>query len=195
MDTIIGLGLYPSCWNKGVLFVCLCSGGMDGVGGTWTRVWKGGVMLCQCELRVRIVCIDGRFRYLYFVIGGYLHTGFHHVAPYRYMFLLHCIQKIRNCLSLDICKLLVHTLVTVCLDYGNVLLCGARDGIIRHLECVQRQAARVVCRKIKYDRHTSVTELLWGFHWMPILARIQYKVLLLVYKAFNSSNPPISPIC
>ena len=77
---------------------------------------------------------------------------------------LHCIRRIRNCLSLDICKLLVHTLVTVRLDYGNALLCGARDGVIRQLERAQRQAARVVCRKIKYDRHTSVSALLWGLH-------------------------------
>ena len=44
---------------------------------------------------------------------------------------LHCIRKICNCLSLDICKL--HTLVTVHVDYANVLLCGARDSVIRQL--------------------------------------------------------------
>ena len=98
---------------------------------------------------------------------------------------LHCIRKIRNCLSLDICKLLVHTLVTVRLDYGNALLCGSRQ-----FERVQRQAATVVCKKIKYDMHTSVTELLFGLHWLPISARIQYNVLLLVYKVFTTSKPP-----
>ena len=36
--------------------------------------------------------------------------------------------------------------------------------------------------------HTSVTELLWGLHWFPIRARIQHNVLLLVYKAFNTSK-------
>ena len=102
----------------------------------------------------------------------------------------HCIRKIRNCLSLNICKLLVHSLVTVRLDYGIALLCGARDGVIKQLKRVQRQAARVVCRNIKYDRHTSETELLWGLHWLPIRARIQCKVVLLVYKVFTSSKPP-----
>ena len=43
---------------------------------------------------------------------------------------LHCIRKIRNCLSLDICKLRVHTLVT---DYGNALMCGAKNSVIRQL--------------------------------------------------------------
>ena len=46
----------------------------------------------------------------------------------------------------------------------------------------------VVCKKYKND-HTSVTELMWGLHWLPIRARIQYKILLLVYKAFTNGSP------
>ena len=101
---------------------------------------------------------------------------------------LHCIRKIRNFISMDACKLLVHTLVMVRLDYCNALLCGEREDVIRQLERLQRQAARVVCKKYKND-HTSVTELMWGLHWLPIRARIQYKILLLVYKAFNNGSP------
>ena len=57
------------------------------------------------------------------------------------------------------CKLLVHTLVMVRLDYCNALLFGAREDVIRQLERLQRQTARVVCKKYKND-HTSVTELM-----------------------------------
>ena len=91
---------------------------------------------------------------------------------------------------MDVCKLLVHTLVMVRLDYCNALLCGAREDVIRQLERLQRQAARVVCKKYKND-HTSVTvtELMSGLHWLPIRARIQYKILLLVYKAFTNGSP------
>ena len=60
--------------------------------------------------------------------------------------------------------------------------------VIRQLERLQRQSARVVCKKYKND-HTSVTELMWGLHWLPIRARIQYKILLLVYKAFTNGSP------
>ena len=88
---------------------------------------------------------------------------------------------------MDVCKLLVHTLVMVLLDYCNALLCGAREDVIRQLERLQRQAARVVCKKYKND-HTSVTELMWGLHWLPIRARIQYKILLPVYKAFTNGS-------
>ena len=74
------------------------------------------------------------------------------------------------------------------LDYCNALLCGAREDVIRQLEQLQRQAARVVCKKYKND-HNSVTELMWGLHWLPIRARIQYKLLFLVYKAFTNGSP------
>ena len=36
------------------------------------RPGSGGVVLCLCELCVWILCVDGRFRYLYIVLGGYL---------------------------------------------------------------------------------------------------------------------------
>ena len=40
--------------------------------GLGTRVWAGGVV-CQCVLWVSILCVEGRSRYLYNVLGGYLH--------------------------------------------------------------------------------------------------------------------------
>ena len=81
---------------------------------------------------------------------------------------LRCIRKIRNCIPMEVeaCKLLVQSLVIV-----------------------QRIAARVVRKKYTND-HTSATELLWGLHWIPIKVRVQYKILLLVYKALNTGIPP-----
>ena len=46
-----------------------------------------------------------------------------------------------------------------------------------------------MCKKYTND-HSSVTELLWGLHWLPIKARVQYKILLLVYSALNTGTPP-----
>ena len=37
------------------------------------KVWEGGVLLCRCVLRVWIIYVNGRSRYLYIVLGGYLH--------------------------------------------------------------------------------------------------------------------------
>ena len=57
---------------------------------------------------------------------------------------LRCIRKIRNCIHMEPCKLLVHALVTSRLDYSYDLLFGAGDDVIKQLERVQRNAARVV---------------------------------------------------
>ena len=51
-----------------------------------------------------------------------------------------------------------------------------------------KQAARVVSKKYK-NVLNSVTELMWGLHWLSVRARIQYKILLLVYKAFSNGSP------
>ena len=62
-----------------MLDVCLCSGcGCVGSVGkewvvAWNKVWKGGVVLCLWELWVGILCVDGRSRYQYIVLGGYQH--------------------------------------------------------------------------------------------------------------------------
>ena len=85
--------------------------------------------------------------------------------------------------------LLVHSLVTSRQDYSTALLCAALDDVIKQLERVQRIAVRVVCKKYTND-HSSVTELLWELHWLPIKARVQYKILLLVYKALNTGTTP-----
>ena len=39
----------------------------------WTMVWMDLVALYLCEVRVWILCVDGRSRYLCIVLGGYLH--------------------------------------------------------------------------------------------------------------------------
>ena len=59
---------------------------------------------------------------------------------------LHCIRKISNFISMDVYKLLVHTLVMVRLNYCNALLCGVREDVIRQLERLKRQASGVVCK-------------------------------------------------
>ena len=82
---------------------------------------------------------------------------------------LRCIRIIRNCIPMEACKLLVHSLVTSRLDYSNALLCGARENVIKQLERVHRIVARVVRKKYMND-HSSVMELLWGLHLFFIKA-------------------------
>ena len=75
----LGLGFTNPVGTWRMLDVCLClgCGGVGGVGGKWVGgvaegLGGGGVVVCLCELCVRILCVDGRSRYLYMVLGGYL---------------------------------------------------------------------------------------------------------------------------
>ena len=56
--------------------MCLCfvCGGVGGVGGVGGRLGPGSgrVRWCYVCVRVWILCVDGRSRYLYIVLGGYL---------------------------------------------------------------------------------------------------------------------------
>ena len=69
--TGLGLGFTNPVEREGVVDLCMWLGCGD-VGG---RVWKGGVVCCYCYIYVS--CESGLFvtmsRYLYIVLGGYLH--------------------------------------------------------------------------------------------------------------------------
>ena len=51
---------------------------------------------------------------------------------------------------------------------------------------VQNNAAKLVMRKRKRDH---VTPLMKHLHWLPVRKRIDYKILLLTYKALNGEAP------
>ena len=59
-------------------------------------------------------------------------------------FYLQSIRKIKRCLTMESCKILVHSLVTSRVDYANVLLSNAPDRVTARLERVQRSAARLI---------------------------------------------------
>ena len=57
---------------------------------------------------------------------------------------------------------------------------------LKKLQHVQNIAARIVSKTRKYEHITPVLETL---HWLPIPARIEYKVAVLVYKALHDQAP------
>ncbi len=63
---------------------------------------------------------------------------------------------------------------------------GIPDYQIDRLQYVQNAAARVICHKRKYDH---ITPSLMELHWLPVKKRIDFKVLLLAYKAINGDGP------
>ncbi|KAI5608133.1 hypothetical protein C0J50_9626, partial [Silurus asotus] len=101
-------------------------------------------------------------------------------------FHLRNISKLRNMLSISDAEKLVHAFMTSRIDYCNALLGGCPASLINKLQLVQNAAARVLTRARKYDH---ITPILSSLHWLPVKFRIDYKLLLLTYKALNGLAP------
>ena len=96
------------------------------------------------------------------------------------------ISCVRRSLKTEACKTLVQAYVTSKLDYCNSLLYGIPDSLVHKLKRVQHYAARVITMTRKYDH---IKPVLSRLHWLPIEQRIQFKLLLYVYKALHGLAP------
>ena len=96
------------------------------------------------------------------------------------------IGRIRRYLTTKACETLVHALISCKLDYCNALLYGLPTKDITPLQHTQNTAARIVSWTKKFDHISPVLKQL---HWLPVHYRIQYKILLVTYKALNNTAP------
>ena len=99
---------------------------------------------------------------------------------------LHQIGQIRRYLTQDATATLVNALVTSKLDNLNGMLYGIPEYVLKKLQLIQNSSARLVTRTRKYD---SITPVLIKLHWLPVVNRIEYKILLLCFKAINGDAP------
>ena len=97
------------------------------------------------------------------------------------------IWRIRPLLTECAAKSIVHALVISRLDYCNAVLINLPKYEIRRLQQVQDSAARLV--KNCTARELSAETLRRDLHWLPVKERIEYKVLLLTYKALHGTSP------
>ena len=98
------------------------------------------------------------------------------------------IGKIRCFLSTDAANKLAVSLILSRSDYCNSLLAGIPDNKLNKLQRIQNHAARLVLRK---SRHASATALLRTLHWLPVKARIRYKIACLCFQCiYQNSMPP-----
>ena len=101
-------------------------------------------------------------------------------------FKLHNMRKIRKCITEDAAKIMVHSMITLRLDYCNAILYGLPNCDLDRLYSVQKLAARLITGIRKYDHITPVLERL---HWLPVEKRIEYKIPLLVFKCLQGTAP------
>ena len=99
---------------------------------------------------------------------------------------LHNIRRIRDCLPEKACEQLIHSLVFSKLDYGNALLFGLPQNRHHKLQLVLNASARVL-RRVPVREH--ITPTLKSLHWLPIAARITFKIALLTYKSLHGDGP------
>ncbi|XP_068671160.1 uncharacterized protein [Montipora foliosa] len=101
-------------------------------------------------------------------------------------FSLKNISKIRKFLDRDNTKRLVHAFISSKIDYCNSILIGLPNEEIDKIQHVQNAAARLISGTKKY---ASITPILIKLHWLPVIARIEYKILLTVFKSLNNLAP------
>ena len=105
-----------------------------------------------------------------------------------YYFHLHRINQIKRYVDQDCLRSLVHAFITSRLDYCNSLYshCNRNVSSRQRLQRVQNRAA---CLVLNVLPHTLSLPLLQQLHWLPIQARISYKLCFLMYRVTNGTAP------
>ena len=140
------------------------------------RVGDSTVQSSSCVRNLGVI-MDGSLSFKEHISSVCKSTRFH----------LYRLRSIRGCLTLENRKLCVQALVTSRLDYSNSLLTGLPKKQIKRLQLIQNAAARFVMGTPMRDH---ITPVLRELHWLPISARIEYKILLLVHKCLHGRCPP-----
>jgi hypothetical protein len=101
-------------------------------------------------------------------------------------FELRRISSIRHFLSTQATQTLLSAFVLSRLDYCNSLLSGCPLNLLKRIQKLQNNAARLILRIPRTDH---ITPHLYTLHWLPVEARIEYKVACLSFCAVNSTGP------
>ena len=80
----------------------------------------------------------------------------------------------------------VHSLIVSKVDYCNSLFIGLPNVILRKVQSVLNRAARLIFNlPSRVPTTTSLIEL----HWLPLKARIEFKICLTAFKALKFNQP------
>ena len=83
-------------------------------------------------------------------------------------------------------KTLMSAFILTRLDYCNSLFVNLPEECMNKLQRFQNQAAKVVLKKKKRDH---ISPLFIKLHWLPLKARISYKIALLCFKCIHKRAP------
>jgi hypothetical protein len=97
------------------------------------------------------------------------------------------LRQIRSSIDYKSSILLANALVSSQLDYCNSLYYDLPASSLHKLQVIQNTIARVVVPKTK--RFDHIKPILKQLHWLPINARINFKIATLTYKVLNHKQP------
>ena len=96
------------------------------------------------------------------------------------------IGKIRKYVNEENCKILVNSFAVSHLDYSDSLYYGLPNILLPRLHSVQNTAARLISC---VNTSLHITSVLRKLHWLPAQYRLQFKILLQMYKTAYSLSP------
>ena len=102
------------------------------------------------------------------------------------MLKLRSISRMKYFLSKKQIQILVQSLVISSLDYCNALYIGISSNLLNQLQKIQNSACRVI---VGIKRRESISEHLYNLHWLKVKERIDFKVLLYVFKSLHDLAP------
>jgi len=168
-----GLSLNPSKTEV----ICLgTSGRIASLGGPPSVVVSGSSPAPAASIKLLGVTLDNHLSFDKHV-AKISQTSFYHIRALRH---------IRHLLDDDTAKTVAAAIVGSRLDYANAVLHGAPSGHVQRLQRVQNTLARVVLRA---GRRSSASLCLQQLHWLPVKARIQFKIATLVKLTQLGSSP------
>ena len=98
---------------------------------------------------------------------------------------LRALRHIRSSLTIDMATSIAVALVQSRLDYAISLLYRVSTRNIHKLQRCQNIAARLI---LQQSFTPSIQDLMNQLHWLPIQARIDFKIATLTYKALSSGQ-------
>ena len=96
------------------------------------------------------------------------------------------ISSIRYLLSIDATKTMLSAFVLPKLDYCSSLIYGSPMYMLETLQKVKNSASRLIFQCLKQNH---ISPLLMSLHWLPINARIEYKLSVIYHSLFLGLSP------
>ena len=96
------------------------------------------------------------------------------------------IGKVRRYLSTHDLKTLINSFMISRIDTCNSLYYGISSCELNRLQMLQNSCARLIFGLRKFDH---VTPLFNELHWLPVRARIVYKIICFVFKCLHGTAP------